>query len=35
MDDDLVLNIAVDNSLTSKPGSGKKGGRWTDRPVHV
>jgi ATP-dependent RNA helicase DDX31/DBP7 len=35
MDDDLVLNIAVDDHLTSKSGNGKKGGRWTDRLVHI
>ncbi|RDB25085.1 ATP-dependent RNA helicase DBP7 [Hypsizygus marmoreus] len=31
MDDDLVLNLAIDDHVPSKPGSAKKGGRWTDR----
>ena len=32
MDDDLVLNLAVDDALPSKKSAGKqKGGRWTDR----
>lgn len=30
MDDDLILNIATDDGLSSR-GAGKKGGRWTDR----
>ncbi|RXW25038.1 hypothetical protein EST38_g825 [Candolleomyces aberdarensis] len=32
MDDDLVLNLAVDDALPSRKFAGKqKGGRWTDR----
>ncbi|KAH9485111.1 ATP-dependent RNA helicase DBP7 [Psilocybe cubensis] len=31
MDDDLVLNIATDDSVSIKAGLGKKGGRWTER----
>ncbi|PPQ89702.1 hypothetical protein CVT25_014103 [Psilocybe cyanescens] len=31
MDDDLVLNIVTDGNLSLKSGSGKKGGRWTER----
>lgn len=31
MDDDLVLNLAVDDESSSKGVIGKKGGRWTDR----
>ncbi|KAF8973095.1 DEAD-domain-containing protein [Flammula alnicola] len=31
MDDDLILNIAADDYVPSKTGSGKKGGRWTER----
>ncbi|PPR05848.1 hypothetical protein CVT26_010128 [Gymnopilus dilepis] len=31
MDDDLVLNIAVEDSASTKPTTGKKGGRWTER----
>ncbi|KAG6812032.1 hypothetical protein H0H92_004694 [Tricholoma furcatifolium] len=31
MDDGLVLNLATDDHISSKPNAGKKGGRWTDR----
>lgn len=31
MDDDLVLNIALDDHATSKHTTDKKSGRWTDR----
>ncbi|KAJ7747331.1 P-loop containing nucleoside triphosphate hydrolase protein [Mycena metata] len=29
--DDLVLNLATDDHVVSKPSGGGKGGRWTDR----
>lgn len=33
--DGLVLNLAVDDDVSSKGTNGKKGGRWTDRWVHL